>query len=165
MPISNETGQRFAQYINRTCQRSGTLWEGRFRSCLAQNNGYLLSCYRYIELNPVRAGMVTQPGKYRWTSYRSNGQGEHQDWLTPHPEYLALGNNQRTRLASYRDLPPLSTLHLSRKSAAQPTATTHRAMIASSQRSNRWSNDVSPEENPGNLPKSNENVVCPLYTP
>jgi putative transposase len=106
MPISNETGQRFAQYINRTCQRSGTLWEGRFRSCLAQNNGYLLSCYRYIELNPVRAGMVTQPGKYRWTSYRSNGQGEHQDWLTPHPEYLALGNNQRTRLASYRDLPP-----------------------------------------------------------
>jgi putative transposase len=92
------------QYINRTCQRSGTLWEGRFRSCLVQNSGYLLSCYRYIALNPVRAGMVTHPADYRWTSYRSNGLGEHHDWLTPHPEYLALGNNRGTRLARYRDL-------------------------------------------------------------
>ena len=69
-----------------------------------QNSGYLLSCYRYIESNPVRAGMVTHPAEYRWSSYRSNAQGEHQDWITPHPEYLALGNNRGTRLASYRNL-------------------------------------------------------------
>jgi putative transposase len=102
--LMKHLGQRYVQYINRTYQRSGTLWEGRFRSCLVQNSGYLLSCYRYIELNPVRAGMVTHPAEYRWTSYRSNGQGEHQNWLTPHPEYLALGNNRGTRLARYRDL-------------------------------------------------------------
>ena len=102
--LMKHLGQRYVQYINRTYQRSGTLWEGRFRSCLVQNSGYLLSCYRYIELNPVRAGMVTHPAEYRWTSYRSNGQGERQDWLTPHPEYLALGNNRRTRSACYRDL-------------------------------------------------------------
>ena len=74
------------------------------RSRLVQNSGYHLPCYRYIESNPVRAGMVTHPVEYRWTSYRSNGQGERQDWLTPHPEYPALGDNRGTRLASYREL-------------------------------------------------------------
>jgi putative transposase len=57
-------GQRYVLYINRTYQRSGTLWEGRFRSCLVQNSSYLLSCYRHIELNPVRAGIVTHPAEY-----------------------------------------------------------------------------------------------------
>ena len=79
--LMKHLGQRYVQYINRTYQRSGTLWEGRFRSCLVQNSGYLLSCYRYIGLNPVRAGMVTHPA-----------------------EYLALGNNRGARLASCRDL-------------------------------------------------------------
>ena len=69
-------GQRYVQYVNRTYRRSGTLWEGRFRSCLLQEESYLLACQRYIELNPVRAGMAVHPGEYRWSSYRANGQGE-----------------------------------------------------------------------------------------
>jgi putative transposase len=92
------------QYINATYQPSGTPWESRFRSCLVPNSGYVLSCYRHIKLNRVRAGMVTHTAEYRWTSYRCNGQGESQDWLTPHPEYLALGSNRETRLAGYRAL-------------------------------------------------------------
>lgn len=69
-------GQRYVQYVNRTYHRSGTLWEGRFRSCLVQEEAYLLACQCYIELNPVRAGMVRRPGDYRWSSYRANGLGE-----------------------------------------------------------------------------------------
>lgn len=61
--------------MNRSYRRSGTLWEGRFRSCVLQDDAYLLACSRYIELNPVRAGMVDHPGAYRWSSYRANGQG------------------------------------------------------------------------------------------
>ena len=73
-------GQRYVQYVNRTYRRSGTLWEGRFRSCLTQSEDYVLACYRYIELNPVRAGMVLKPQDYRWSSYhaltiRHAGQG------------------------------------------------------------------------------------------
>ena len=69
-------GQRYVQYVNRSYRRSGTLWEGRFRSCPTQEESYLLACMRYIELNPVRAGMVTHPGPYRWSSYRANAEGE-----------------------------------------------------------------------------------------
>jgi len=69
-------GQRYVQYVNRTYKRSGTLWEGRFRSCLTQEEAYVLACQRYIELNPVRAGMVEHPADYCWSSYRANAQGE-----------------------------------------------------------------------------------------
>jgi putative transposase len=65
-------GQRYVQYINRTYRRSGTLWEGRYKSCLVQDETYVLACYRYIELNPLRAGMVKHVGDYRWSSYRTN---------------------------------------------------------------------------------------------
>lgn len=97
-------GQRYVQYVNRTYRRSGTLWEGRFRSCLAQDDAYLLACQRYIELNPVRAGMVPHPAEYRWSSYRANAQGEEDAILTHHPLYLALGTDPDERRASYRDL-------------------------------------------------------------
>ncbi len=68
-------GQRYVQYINRTYKRSGTLWEGRFRSCIVQQEEYLFTCQRYIEMNPVCAQMVKNPGEYRWSSHRSNGLG------------------------------------------------------------------------------------------
>lgn len=97
-------GQRYVQYVNRTYRRSGTLWEGRFRSCLAQGDAYLLACQRYIELNPVRAGIVTHPADYRWSSYRVNAQGEAGDLLTPHPLYEALGARREERQAAYREL-------------------------------------------------------------
>lgn len=97
-------GQRYVQYINRTYRRSGTLWEGRFRSCPIQEEAYLLACQRYIELNPVRAGMVTHPAEYRWSSYRANAQGEADALLQPHPLYLALGLDAYERQAAYREL-------------------------------------------------------------
>ncbi|HMV21701.1 MAG TPA: transposase [Rhodocyclaceae bacterium] len=68
-------GQRYVQYVNRTYRRPSTLWEGRFRSCLIQEEDYLLGCQRYIELNPVRASMAANPAEYRWSSYRANAQG------------------------------------------------------------------------------------------
>ncbi|GAA5525253.1 hypothetical protein Maes01_01818 [Microbulbifer aestuariivivens] len=68
-------GRMYVRYFNGAYQRSGTLWEGRYRSCLVQSEDYLLHCYRYIELNPVRAGMVKDPGKYCWSSYGANALG------------------------------------------------------------------------------------------
>ena len=97
-------GQRYVQYINRTYRRSGTLWEGRFRSCLTQQETYLLACQRYIELNPVRAGMVTHPAEYRWSSYRANAQGEPDALVQAHPIYAALGLDAQSRQAAYREL-------------------------------------------------------------
>lgn len=97
-------GQRYVQYVNRTYRRSGTLWEGRFCSCLAQEESYLFTCMRYIELNPVRAGMVGHPTDYRWSSYRANAQGAGASLLTPHALYLALGSDAEQRQSAYRAL-------------------------------------------------------------
>jgi len=97
-------GQRYVQYFNRTYRRSGTLWEGRYRSCLTQAEDYLLACQRYIELNPVRAGMVEHPAEYRWSSYRANAQAEANPLVTPHGIYLGLGATEEMRQAAYRDL-------------------------------------------------------------
>lgn len=102
--LMKHLGQRYVQYINRTYQRSGTLWEGRFRSCLTQTEDYVLACYRYIELNPVRAAMVNQPQDYRWTSYHTNAQGKAEPLITPHEQYLRLGRDEPTRLEAYRAL-------------------------------------------------------------
>ena len=89
--LMKHLGQRYVQYVNRTYKRSGTLWEGRFRSCITQNEAYVLACYRYIELNPVRANMVSHPGDYFWSSYRVNAEGKHSDLITPNEQYLQLG--------------------------------------------------------------------------
>ncbi len=97
-------GQRYVQYVNRTYQRSGTLWEGRFRSCLTQEETYVLLCQRYIELNPVRAVMVEHPDEYRWSSYRANAWGENNPLLTSHPLYEALGAEPIARQLAYREL-------------------------------------------------------------
>lgn len=97
-------GQRYVQYINRTYGRSGTLWEGRFRSCLVQSDSYVLACYRYIEMNPVRAKMVTHPAEYRWSSYRANAQSEFSHLITPHAQYLSLGDTHISTAEVYREL-------------------------------------------------------------
>ena len=99
--LMKQLGQRYAQYINRTQRRSGTLWEGRFRSCLIESETYVLACHRYIELNPVRAQMVEHPAMYVWSSYRANGQGEPSSLLTPHPLYQELGRDEASRLCAY----------------------------------------------------------------
>ena len=102
--LMKRLGQRYVQYINRTYRRSGTLWEGRYRSCIAQDEAYVLRCYRYIELNPVRAGMVGHPADYPWSSYASNGEGLGGYPLTPHSQYLALGKDDAGRRAVYQAL-------------------------------------------------------------
>ncbi len=102
--LMKHLGQRYVQYINRCYRRSGTLWEGRFRSCLAQSEHYVLACYRYIELNPVRANMVSHPKEYRWSSYRANAEGLADALLKPHPEYLRMASNESDRLRAYREL-------------------------------------------------------------
>ena len=97
-------GQRCVQYVNRTYRRTGSLWEGRFRSSLVQTERYLLGCYRYIEMNPVRANMVKHPIEYPWSSYAANAEGKPVAWITPHGEYHALGLDDERRRAAYRGL-------------------------------------------------------------
>jgi putative transposase len=102
--LMKRLGQRYVQYINRTYRRSGTLWEGRFKSCLVQSEDYVLGCYKYIELNPVRASMVEHPANYRWSSYTANAQGDVNLLLDPHETYLELGGNDKLRNKRYREL-------------------------------------------------------------
>lgn len=102
--LMKHLGQRYVQYVNRTYCRTGTLWEGRFRSSIVERQHYLLRCYRYIEMNPVRAGMVKHPGDYQWSSYRSNADGRPSQLLTPHEEYLSLGRLDAERHVAYRSL-------------------------------------------------------------
>jgi len=97
-------GRRYVQYFNYQYRRSGTLWEGRFKSCLVQEIDYLLQLYRYIEFNPVRAGMVSDPGEYRWSSYQVNALGKRSDLCTAHQEYLDLGREVMERQFNYRAL-------------------------------------------------------------
>jgi putative transposase len=97
-------GRRYVTYINKAYHRTGTLWQGRFKSSVVDSETYCLTCYRYIELNPLRANMVAKPADYRWSSYRSNGMGETDKLITPHPVYLALARSRSERTARYRDL-------------------------------------------------------------
>jgi len=97
-------GQRYVQYFNATHGRTGTLWEGRFRSCLTQSAGYVLACYRYIELNPVRAKMVGHPSAYPWSSYAVNAGIRTDALLIPHTEFLALSADAAECHRVYRRL-------------------------------------------------------------
>ncbi len=85
-------------------ERSGTLWEGRYKTTLIDSGTYLLTCYRYIELNPVRAKMVEHPSKYPWSSYQYNARGKVNQNITPHQLYLRLAKTAQARQKAYRDL-------------------------------------------------------------
>ena len=95
-------GRRYVRYVNRSYRRSGTLWEGRYKSTLIDSERYLLSCSRYIELNPVRAKMVAHPRDYPWSSYCSNAEGTRNALITAHPLYLQLGASTAARRTAYR---------------------------------------------------------------
>ena len=97
-------GRHYVRYFNYTYQRTGTLWEGRFKSCVVDEENYLLICQRYIELNPVRANMVSAPGDYRWSSHHANGLGKPIQLWTPHRVYRELGPNNAERTHAYREL-------------------------------------------------------------
>ncbi len=97
-------GRYYVQYFNYHYQRTGTLWEGRYKATLIDSEQYLLTCYRYIELNPVRAGMVGHPSEYPWSSYRFNALGEPNPNVTMHRLYKRLGSRSDERQKAYRTL-------------------------------------------------------------
>ncbi|MCK5353638.1 MAG: transposase, partial [Methyloprofundus sp.] len=98
-------GRYYVQYFNYTYHRTGTLWEGRYKAALIDSETYLLTCYRYIELNPVRAeGMVQHPAEYPWSSYRYNALGKDDRLITPHVSYKALGTDNVSRRSNYHAL-------------------------------------------------------------
>jgi len=97
-------GRRYVRYFNDTHMRSGTLWEGRFRACAVHAEDYLLTCMRYIELNPVRAGIAGDAGTYPWSSYHRNALGQSDPLVTEHLLYTGLGTSLLERQARYRDL-------------------------------------------------------------
>jgi len=97
-------GQRYVRYFNDRYRRTGTLWEGRSRSTIVDTCHYFLACSRYIERNPVRAGIVDDPGAYPWSSYRRNAFGENDGIVTAHALYTSLGGDSEARHAAYRGL-------------------------------------------------------------
>ena len=96
-------GSRYAYCFNKRYGRTGTVWEGRHKSSLVQSDRYFLACSRYIELNPVVAGMVDKPEQYKWSSYSVNAWGGASN-LTPHEEYFKLGRDSKARCYAYREL-------------------------------------------------------------
>ena len=102
--LMRNLGQRYVQYFNRRYQRKGTLWEGRFYSCLVESAQYVVACYRYIERNPVRANMVRLPADYAWSSHAGNAGKSSNSLLSPHSEYEALGLSTESRIAAYETL-------------------------------------------------------------
>ena len=90
-------GRRYVGSFSARYRRTGTLREGSFKAALVDTDRYLLTCYRYIYLNPVRARMVESPGEYRWTSHACNALGAHEARITPHECYLAPGVDAATR--------------------------------------------------------------------
>ncbi|MFT5448558.1 MAG: putative transposase [Gammaproteobacteria bacterium] len=97
-------GGLYAAFVNKRHGRTGSLWGGRFRSCLVDSERYFLVCQRYIELNPVRARIVDTPADYHWSSYGHNGLGVSSPLVTPHATYSGLGSTSEQRCANYRDL-------------------------------------------------------------
>jgi putative transposase len=97
-------GRLYVAAFNARHRRTGTLWEGRYKSCLVDSDTYVLRCHRYIELNPVRARMIDDPAEYPWSSYQANGLGPYDPLITPHEIYLALAETPARRQAVYRTI-------------------------------------------------------------
>lgn len=102
--LMRDLGRSYVPYFNRRNARTGTLWEGRFKSCLTQSARYVLACYRYIELNPVRAGISADASAYPWSSHRVNTGLATDPFVKAHAVFQALGNEEQQRRASYRGL-------------------------------------------------------------
>ncbi len=102
--LMRDLGRCYVRYFNRRYGRTGTLWEGRFRSCIAESADYVLACYRYIERNPVRAQIADHPSGFLWSSYAINAGMRSDPLMRPHVEYLALASDTEARYAAYRAL-------------------------------------------------------------
>lgn len=102
--LMQRVGTRYVGYINDRYERTGSLWEGRYYASLVETERYLLTCYRYVELNPVRAGMVEDPADYLWSSYRHNALGQDDDLVSRHTVYSELGADPDQQQKAYRTL-------------------------------------------------------------
>ena len=105
--VFQSVGRRYVQHFNHAYQRTGTLWEGRYRATVVGSEAYLMTLMRDIEMNPVRAGMVAHPRDYAWSSYARNadgGNGANADWVNSHDVYLALAQQPHERFDAYRAL-------------------------------------------------------------
>ncbi len=95
-------GRQYVRFFNQQNKRTGTLWEGRFRSCIVQSENYLLEVYKYIEMNPVRLELTGQASEYKWSSYLINANGKSSALCKPHDQYLSLGDTKEERSENYR---------------------------------------------------------------
>ena len=102
--LMQSLGRYYVRYVNQTYKRSGTLWEGRYKSTLVSDEQYFLTVSKYIELNPVRANMVAHPAEYPWSSYHHNACDKNNDLISFHDCYLALGKTEETRKTVYQSL-------------------------------------------------------------
>ena len=124
-------GRYYVQHYNYSYKRTGTLWEGRYKATLIDTECYLLTCMRYIELNPVCAGMVSHPSEYRWSSYHCNALGRADDLVTPHLEYHRLDKSAQARQAAYRQL---FKHHIAESSVTAIRDATNKAWVLGSDR-------------------------------
>ncbi len=123
-------GRYYVQYFNYRYKRTGTLWEGRYKATLIDSDAYALTCYRYIELNPVRAaGMVSHPSEYAWSSYRCNALGEADSLVVPHELYQSLGGSNSERQGAYR---ALFRAHIADKTLDEIREATNKAWVLGS---------------------------------
>lgn len=102
--LMQHIGRLYVDYVNRTYRRTGTLWEGRHKASLVNAEDYLMTYYRYIELNPIAAGMVQRPEQYPWSSYAWHAWGKPNDLISDHPLYDGLGLDTGARQHAYREL-------------------------------------------------------------
>ena len=124
-------GRHYVRYFNRTYARTGTLWEGCFKSCLVQEDEYLFYRYRYIELNPVRAAMVEHPADYHWSSYQANAFAVESRLRTPHALYTELGNTSAERQTRYRGL---FTAHIDDRVVSDIRTATNKGLVLGNDR-------------------------------
>jgi putative transposase len=123
-------GRYYVQYFNVTNKRTGTLWEGRYKATLIDSEVYALTCYRYIELNPVRANMVEQPSDYPWSSYHSNALGKENELITPHYLYKKLGLSDKQRQKTYQGL---FNSHIDEKTLSDIRESTNKSWVLGSE--------------------------------
>ena len=102
--MMQQIGRFYVPYINFKYKRTGTLWEGRFKSSLVDDELYILACMRYIEMNPVRAHMVKAPQDYKWSSYHSNVRGTFDPLISEHVSYKGLAKSRKKQQENYRDM-------------------------------------------------------------
>jgi len=122
-------GRYYVQYFNYSYKRTGTLWEGRYKATLIDSEQYALTCYRYIELNPVRAGMVDHPSDYPWSSYHANALNENTDLITHHLLYKSLGRSTSERCKAYR---ALFKTHIPERTLTEIRAATNKSWVLGS---------------------------------